>query len=75
MQGTVDQFVDTGRQVRICTGELRPVLRLGDRLFVGETLSVVNPHGFGGRVWSAMDEDTLLFNANQESRAWDRSLT
>lgn len=44
-------------------GKDRPVLRLGKRLFAGEQLSIVNPAGYGGRVWSGMDLDHLKFNA------------
>lgn len=51
-------------------GEDRPVLRLGKRLFVGEQLSLLNPYGYGGRVWSGMDLDHLKFNATySEGRA------
>jgi hypothetical protein len=58
-----EQFEDTKQTVKIA-GEERPVLKLGKRLFAGTTLSLVNPHGFGGDVWSAMDMDTLKYNAN-----------
>lgn len=56
-------FQKTRHQINVL-GTDRPVLKLGKRLFVGETLSLVNPNGFGGRVWSAMNLDLLKYNAN-----------
>lgn len=58
-----DQFEDTGKPM-VLLGQERPVLKLGARLYVGETLSLVNPHGFGGRVWSARTRDQLKYNAH-----------
>lgn len=47
-------------------GVVRPVLKLGKRLFVGETLSMLNPYGYGGRVWaSTKGLDQLKFNVHE----------
>lgn len=55
---------------------VRPVLRLGDRLFAGETLSMLNPYGYGGRVWSGRDVDELqhnIYSSREGANASDRS--
>lgn len=58
-----ERFVDTGLEIAV-RGERRPVLKLGNRLYVGETLCVLNPAGLGGTVWSAASEDLLKYNVN-----------
>lgn len=54
-----EQFEDTSEKVRLRSGEERPVLRLGNRFYAGETLSLVNPNGFGGQVWSGSTIELL----------------
>lgn len=48
----------------------RPVLRLGNRIYAGEFLSMLNPHGYGGKVWSALDLDIdqLQYNIDFNAR-------
>ncbi len=65
-------FEETGLTVKV-DGRFRPVLRLGKRLFAGEHLSMLNPHGFGGHVWSGKDIDELQFNINEARRRWGKS--
>lgn len=60
---TSEQFADTGKEIAV-SGVRRPVLKLGDRFFVGETLCILNPAGHGGIVWSARDVDLLKYNVN-----------
>jgi hypothetical protein len=57
-------FVDTGMTLQV--GErIQPVMRNDrGRLFVGETLSRMNPGGLGGRVWTAMDLEQLKYNVS-----------
>lgn len=57
----VHWFADTHMQVRV-QGKPRPVLRCGARLYAGEDLSMLNPSGAPGRVWSALDIDALQYN-------------
>lgn len=57
-------FEDTGRTVRFGKHD-RPVLKLGrvrPRYFVGEMLTMINPSGAGGRVWSARTLQDLEYN-------------
>jgi hypothetical protein len=69
-----EQFAGTRMTVSI--GErVRPVLRLGKRLYAGEFLSMLNPHGYGGNVWSGRTLDQLKHNINQSRSAWGKSLT
>lgn len=64
-----DQFEDSGKTVKLrWLGEKPrdlPVLKLGKRLFAGQHLSMLNPHGYGGSVWSAMDIEQLQHNVDQ----------
>jgi hypothetical protein len=58
-----ETFVDTNEAMEI-NGQSRPVLKLGDRLYVGETLCMLNPAGFGGRIWTAKNREQLRYNAH-----------
>lgn len=60
--GPVTQFSQTRHQVLLASGIKRPVLKLGKRLFAGTHLSMLNPYGYGGPVWSAKTLDGLQFN-------------
>jgi hypothetical protein len=53
-------FEAAGYSIKVFSYD-RPVLRLPatGRLFVGEKLSLVNPTGVGGQVWSAVDRPRL----------------
>lgn len=58
-------FSDTGETVRIEIAGVwtqRPVLKLDSRLYAGEYLSLLNPNGFGGTVWSGRTREDLQYN-------------
>lgn len=44
------------------------VYRLGKLLLAGELLGPLNPHGYGGRVWSASTVEKLYAAVNFETR-------
>lgn len=59
-------FEDTGQTMRFGKHN-RPVFKLGrvrPRYFVGEMLTVLNPSGAGGRVWSAKNLQDLEYNVH-----------
>lgn len=61
------EFKDTGRKIEILffgKPAKVPVLKAGRRFFAGETLTMLNPFGYGGTVWSARTLDRLAYNAN-----------
>lgn len=62
-----ETFVDTGKTMSI-NGIERPVLKLGKRFYVGEALCMLNPAGFGGRVWTSFDIHRLNYNAHFRRR-------
>lgn len=41
-----------------------PVFKFGKFFYAGETLSLLNPHGFDGKVWSGSTLERLEHNAN-----------
>lgn len=56
-------FEETPHEVLV-GDHMRPVLKYRGRLYVGETLCILNPNGFGGRVWTAKDLELLSYNVN-----------
>lgn len=62
-------FVNTDKTVKIAEQD-RPVLVFGTRYFAGECLSMLNPSGSPGRVWSAKSisdlQDNIKYTLNQE---------
>lgn len=57
------RFTETSHTIPL-DGKHRPVLELEGRLYVGETLCLLNPAGHGGRVWSGRDMDSLKYNVH-----------
>jgi hypothetical protein len=64
---TESQFIDTGKTINLLLGDAvakRPVLMYNNRLYAGTMLSMLNPYGYGGPVWSARTLEQLEYNAN-----------
>lgn len=57
------ELVDTGLKLRV-KGKERPVLKLGERFFVGEALHLRPIFVCSGQVWSARNLQDLEYNVN-----------
>jgi hypothetical protein len=63
-QDRASWFTNTGMTLQV-GAKVQPVMKNErGRLFVGETLGPLNTAGRGGRVWTAMDLETLKYNVN-----------